>query len=172
MSGQPALRSVDSERVGRCDRAPDKTTLRRPTSLRQRKAGIVQSFWLGCTAPPGSKNSGMYALGSVREPGRSCRLRRSKPVVGLREKVQANACRCSPCVGAKREHHDGTAERRKRSEAGMDGRESERLVVPLKPGNRPEGPGGGKETPRYGTVGEKDAGDFELRRRLNEDFNG
>src|SRR4029077_13941384 len=36
------------------------------------------------------------------------------------------------------------------------GRESERPIVPTKPGNQPEGPGGGKGAPGHDTVGGKD----------------
>lgn len=35
-------------------------------------------------------------------------------------------------------------------------RESERLIVPLKVGNRPEGPTGGMGAPDYGTAGGTD----------------
>jgi hypothetical protein len=39
--------------------------------------------------------------------------------------------------------------------------ESERLVLPGKRGNRPEGPRGGKGAPGHETVGGNDAGDTE-----------
>ena len=58
--------------------SPEKTTSMRSTPLRQRKAAPCSRSGLAGTAPPGSKSSGMYAVGSVREPGRSCRLRRKE----------------------------------------------------------------------------------------------
>ena len=49
-----------------------------------------------------------------------------------------------------------------------DGRESECLTVPLRPGNHSEGPGGGKEAPRHETVGGKYGGCIETRGRVHE----
>ena len=43
------------------------------------------------------------------------------------------------------------------NEARREGdRESERPIVPRKPGNHPEGPGGGKGAPVHGIAGEQD----------------
>ena len=44
---------------------------------------------------------------------------------------------------------------------GMGDGESERLVLPSKRGNHPEGPRGGKGAPGHETAGGKDAGDTE-----------
>ena len=49
-----------------------------------------------------------------------------------------------------------------------DGRESERPIVPMKRGNRPEGPRGGKGTPCHDTVGGKHGGCIETRGRVHE----
>ena len=46
--------------------------------------------------------------------------------------------------GAKERAHGGTARRGEPKRGGKDDRESERLIVPAKRGNRPEGPRGGK----------------------------
>jgi hypothetical protein len=54
------------------------------------------------------------------------------------------------------------------SERSGGSRKSERLVIPVKRGNPPEGPRGGKGAPDHGTVGGKDEGDIELYNRLNE----
>src|SRR5256885_11973490 len=51
---------------------------------------------------------------------------------------------------------------------GTDGGTSELLVLPTNPGNRPEGPGGGKGEPVNGTEGGKDAGNEESLKRLYE----
>ena len=50
----------------------------------------------------------------------------------------------------------------------MGDEESEHLIVPMKPGNRPMGPGGGKGVPRHGIDGGKDAGDIGLHQHLDE----
>jgi len=57
----------------------------------------------------------------------------------------------------------GTAKRRKTKRGGMDGGESEHLIVPMKRGNCPEGPRGGKEVPGHGTAGGKDDGYTGIR---------
>jgi hypothetical protein len=44
---------------------------------------------------------------------------------------------------------------------GTGGGESERRIVPLRRGNRPSGPRGGKEAPGHETAGGIDAGDTE-----------
>src|SRR5215469_3288114 len=49
-----------------------------------------------------------------------------------------------------------------------EGRESERLVVPWRPGNHSEGPGGGKGAPCHETVGGKHGGCIETRGRVHE----
>src|SRR5262245_57455235 len=48
------------------------------------------------------------------------------------------------------------------------GRESERPVVPRKPGNHSEGPGGGKRAPCHETVGGKHGGCIETRNRVHK----
>src|SRR5215468_3780856 len=50
----------------------------------------------------------------------------------------------------------------------MSGEESEHLVVPVKRGNRLEGPRRGKGVPRYGTDGGTEDGDTELHDHLHE----
>src|SRR4051794_18533396 len=49
-----------------------------------------------------------------------------------------------------------------------DGRESERLIVPERPGNHSEGPGGGKGAPCHEPVGGKHGGCVETRGRVHE----
>jgi len=49
----------------------------------------------------------------------------------------------------------------------MGGEQSECLIVPLKRGNRPKGPCGGKGASGHGTVGGTDDRDFEPDERLN-----
>jgi hypothetical protein len=58
----------------------------------------------------------------------------------------------------------GTTGTRATEPGRMDGGESESRIVPLKPGNRPEGPGGGKEAPGHGT----EWGDRCRDRRISE----
>ena len=48
------------------------------------------------------------------------------------------------------------------------GRESERFIVPSRPGNHSEGPGGGKEAPCHETVGGKHGGCIETRGRVHK----
>ena len=76
-----------------------------------------------------------------QEPGRSRRLRR---------------------IGG------GTAKQRKTERRGTGGGKSEHLIVPLKQGQPPERPCGGKEVPSHGIVWRKDDGDtscWSSRRR-------
>jgi len=98
--------------------SPEKTTLRRPTSLRQRKAASCSRSGLAARLLRGLRTEACTHRGPSGNLGGPV-VSVEKTRFGLREnKVLANARWCSPCVGAKREHHDGTAERRKRSEAG------------------------------------------------------
>ena len=48
------------------------------------------------------------------------------------------------------------------------GRESERLIVPSRPGNHSEGPGGGKGAPCHETAGGKHGGCIETHHRGHE----
>ena len=50
----------------------------------------------------------------------------------------------------------------------MDREESERSIVPIKAGNRPKGPAGGKGAPVHTTVGGKDGRPTDAEHRLNE----
>ena len=62
---------------------------------------------------------------------------------------------------------DGMDSIRKRS--GPEGRQrSESFIVPISPGNPPEGPGGGKGRPEYRIVGGKDGTDVEPGKGHNE----
>lgn len=71
----------------------------------------------------------------------------------------------------RRERSEGAHRRygsAKATELGrMGGGKSESSIVPTKPGNRPEGPGGGKGAPGHGTEGGTDVGIAESREHLN-----
>src|SRR4051812_37978804 len=63
---------------------------------------------------------------------------------------------------------DGNRQAKGTKRGGTGNRKSELLTVPVKRGNQPEGPRGGRGKPGYGTTGGKDAGNTESRKRLNE----
>ena len=72
-------------------------------------------------------------------------------------------------VGERRERaRDGKRRAKATKRGGKGGRKSELSTVPVKQGNQPEGPCGGRGEPGYGTTGGKDAGNIESRKRLNE----
>lgn len=103
------------------------------------REGLTGVFERGTGPGDPSRN-----LGGPRPP--------SKKQAGM---GSGNPIRPRPVVGETAAHHgserSGRCRRYRRAKAtergGTGPRESESLVVPTKPGNRPEGPGGGKGAP-------------------------
>src|SRR5678815_5558341 len=85
-----------------------------------------------------------HAHGGTRKPGRSRRFHQARgmddPLIKSRHGVG-----CATSRANKRTDGD-TAERRQRSEAGRTTRSRSSPIVPMKRGNQPEGPRGGKRT--------------------------
>jgi hypothetical protein len=98
----------------------------------------------------------MFARGSHRNLGDPEPLRSKDPVGAPEHQSPGPRRLCSAPRERTSEHDCGTAELGHTELGREGGRESERPIVPRKPGNRPEGPGGGKGAPGRGTVGGKD----------------
>jgi hypothetical protein len=64
-------------------------------------------------------------------------------------------------TGAKPRMRPGYRQAKATKRGGTGDGESERLILPAKRGNRPEGPRRGKEAPSHETAGGNDAGDTE-----------
>ena len=121
---------------------------------------------LACPVPPGSKNRAKAHEGSPgtwepRPPPSTSPAREPE-----HQSPRAHG-RASRPLGANRAQ--GWYRQAKATKCGeRGGRESERLIVPLRPGNHSEGPGGGKEVPCHETVGGKHGGCIETRGRVHE----
>ena len=145
--GRPRLRSVDSECRSRVIE-PRKKPLGEPAlSARWSATGAF------CEAmrahPPGVCERGNCTR-VLQEPGRSVHLRREIPVghpgyqaLGSGRPPRA-ADRRKTQEARRRRAADGTFKRRKRSAEGRVSRSRSACMVPVKRGNRPEGPRGGK----------------------------
>src|SRR3954469_2785633 len=121
---------------------------------------VAASPWPGACEPAGVGEQGTFTLGFSRnlggpsifsaDPGGRYRVTNSRPMAGAsggRGSETRMRPGYRPCEG---------------NEARRDGwGEAERRIVPLRRGNRPEGPRGGKEAPGQEAAGGKDAGDTE-----------
>jgi hypothetical protein len=120
---------------------------------------VTTPQWPGAVVPPGSEsrarsrrspgNLGGPAISSV-SPGRRYRVTNSRPGVAA-----------PGGGGSETRVQPGYRQVKATKRGGRDGGESERRVVPLRRGNRPEGPRGGKEAPSHETAGGRDARDTE-----------
>jgi hypothetical protein len=90
---------------------------------------------LGAEVPAGSE-SGACAQGVPRKLGRDCRLCR---VIGLQGESEPEITESARGVGGterKKNSANGSRSRRGQTEVSAEGRQlSERLIVPMKPGN-------------------------------------
>ena len=108
-------------------------------------------------------------MGVPQEPGRSCRLYREKRDGRPNNEEPRPHFGALDTVGERRGRaRDGKRRAKATKRGGKGGRKSELSTVPVKQGNHPEGPCGGRGEPGYGTTGGKDAGNIESRKRLNE----
>src|SRR5262249_20169555 len=144
---------------GSCHRAPKSYHWWEPTSLRGRKAASRRRNGLACAIPPGSESRTRShgfprnlggPVASPANPGRSHRVTNSRPVAGA-----PGGHGTDPRVG--RWYRKAKATKR----GGTGGGESERPVLPVTRGNRPEGPRRGKGAPGHETVGGTDDRDSE-----------
>jgi hypothetical protein len=140
--GRPRPRSVHRERVGRVIE-PRKVSYcgsrRSANHGRQHRCAAKP----GTAVPPGSE-SGACTQGSTRNlgdlvsstvnTGRGNRLTNPRPV---RRRARATG-------ETQIERNGGTAERRRRSDAGREARSRSPSILPGKQGNAPYGPCGGK----------------------------
>jgi hypothetical protein len=127
--------------------------------LKGRKAASRRRNGLASAIPPGSesrtrshgfpRNLGGPAASTVL-PGWRYRVTNSRPVAGA-PGGPGNETRVRLWYRQAKETKRG----------GTGGGESERLILPVTRGNRPEGPRRGKGTPGHETVGGKDARDTE-----------
>ena len=127
--------------------------------LTERKAASRRRNGLAHAIPPGSENRARSRgfprnlggpVASMANPGRRDRVTNSRPAAGA-PGGPGNETRVRPWYRqAKATKRGGTG----------DG-ESERLILPTKRGNRPEGPRRGKGAPGHETAGGKDARDTE-----------
>jgi RNA-directed DNA polymerase len=113
---------------------------------RRQSGGDVEALQWSCAEiPPGSEERGTRAKGSPRNLGDPMDSAEKETDGPPEDKGPGLRALGSDHPWERRDgHRRGTAERRKRSEAGglMGSRSA--LVVPVKRGNRPEGPRGGK----------------------------
>src|SRR5215469_2883377 len=117
--------------------------------------------------PAGVEEQGAYITGSSRNLGASVV---SVDETGLGTPVNTPGLlvlRLAP-AGAKPKAQRRYREAKETKRRGKGGRKSECLIVPMKRGNRPEGPRGGKGAPEHGHVRGKDGGDIGLHNRINE----
>ena len=121
--------------------------------MSRRRKGLAPAI------PPGSKRQGTLT-GVPQEPGRPLHLlgksRREHRVTNSRPVAGAPGGH-----GSERRVRPGYRQAKATKRGGTGGGESERRIVPLKRGNRPEGPRGGKEAPGHETAGGTDARDTE-----------
>jgi hypothetical protein len=124
-----------------------------------RKAASRRCIGLARAIPPGSesrtrsqgfpRNLGDPVASTVNPGGRH-RVTNSRPVAGA-PGGHGNELRVQPWYRQAKATKCG----------GTGGRESERLILPVTRGNRPEGPRRGKEAPGHDTAGGNDARDTE-----------
>ncbi len=167
--GQPRLRSVHRERAGRVIEPRNETESRGPSWFSERTAAPRCRKSPGTEAPPGSKSTACTHGGSP----------------GTWEILSSPSLRSGS--GAPYNKSPGPRRRRARHACGSE--EDERAMVPPSEGNEARREGrqevgalhstdeAGEPTrgtlrregePGYGTVGGKDAGNTEPRKRLNE----
>ena len=138
------MRSVDSECAGRGNQ-PREIKIGEPTPWHQRKAISSAPYWPGVGDPPGYQPRACTHRGPPRNLGEPCDLRGRIPV-GPRVINQSRPTgrgRPHP-VGAKRRAQPRYRQAKETKRGGMDAGRLSTPIVPMKRGNRPEGPCGGK----------------------------
>ena len=132
---------------------------REPTLLKGRKAASRRRNGLAPAIPPGSESRTRSRgfprnlggpVASTANPGRSYRVTNSRPAAGAPD-GPGNEPRVRPW------YRQAKATKR----GGTGGRESERPILPVTRGNRPEGPRRGKGASGHETAGGTDARDTE-----------
>jgi hypothetical protein len=118
---------------------------------------VAAPQWPGARGPAGVGEQGTFTE-VPQEPGRPLHLlgefRREHRVTNSRPAAGAPGGR-----GSEPRVRPGYRPAKATKRGGTGGGESERRIVPLKRGNRPEGPRGGKEAPGHETAGGTDARD-------------
>ena len=137
-------------------------TFMESTATRTHRNGLMRT-------PPRGQRAGRTHTGVSREPGSPCRLHPNE--TGSWDPVDQNP---GPARAHSRAHGSEPQGARWYRQAkatkcgGTGGRESERSIVPMKLGNQPEGPSGGKGKPGQGPERGQDEGETALHDRLNE----
>ena len=151
MGGRPPLRSVDSQ-IKRRVIEPRNFLVVSPRLGQSRGPRQALRTWSHqrCPVTPGSESRANDHEGS---PGTWETLPSPSSTAGRRYRLTNSRLIRGPASGAdgderRTQRWYRQAKETKRGEKG--GRESERLIVPMKRGNRPEGPRGGKGVPRRG----------------------
>ena len=144
VAGQPALRSVDSERMS-CVIEPRKPELREPScfitvsAASRCRNGLALRFLRG-------RRAGRTRKGPCRNLGDPIvSVKRAGRATG-KERSRLAGAGARPPVRAKDGRRHGTAERRQRSDAGRAVGSRSAPIVPGKRGNQPKGPRGGKRS--------------------------
>jgi hypothetical protein len=164
--GQPGLRSVDREQVGRViEPRNDYRCGSRRLGWTEGNTSAREGSGLGARGPEArgasrshrGRRAGHACRGVSREPGRSSRLhpRTAAGTVGSRH-IKSPDLRAVVVRAARGETlGDGVVPRPRRQRSGVGWTVGSRSVrvVPLNAGNRPMGPAGGKGAPESGAVG-------------------
>ena len=131
----------------------------RADAVRQAEGSIGGAVEAWRADPAGVEEQGTRTEGP-QEPGRPCRFRRARCRCGRPPATNSPGPRRA-ARGRRGSERRGAARYRRAKETKRGGRTAgsrSALVVPMKPGNRPEGPRGGKGAPGHGTAGGKDDG--------------
>jgi hypothetical protein len=112
-------------------------------------------------------------VGIIRSPVRAIVLPdlsspSMNPVWGARLTTPGPQLLRRAAAGTKPKAQRRYREAKETKQRGKGGRKSECFVLPMRQGNRPEGPCGGKGAPGHGHVRGKDGGDIALHNRINE----
>ena len=158
------LRSVDSQCLGRA--IEPRKHIAGVLALVSRGDHVGTPQWPGVPDPAGVVEQGQGTPGVPRNVGAPS-VSTDMPGSGTGTPTPRSPRPCVRPMGANTTQ--GWYRQAKATKCGeRDGRESERLIVLLIPGNHSEGPGVGKETPCHETVGVKHGGCIETRGRVHE----
>jgi hypothetical protein len=170
---QGRLRSVDSEVGGRVNE-PRKALVVGVVHVVSRATALLCRNGLARGARPGSESTAYGYRGPSRNLG--------DPVISAEgsagegpglPKIQAcGRGRPQPARAKSGGRTGGTAGTRGTESGRTNGGKSESLIVPLKPGNRPVGPGGGKGAPWHGTERRERCRDRRISGASQRDFVG
>jgi hypothetical protein len=167
------LRSVDSEAEGRV-KEPRKALCRRgrPRNVKGRQHSCAAMAW---HEEPGRGQRARHTATGV--PPGTWEIQPSPPKkapvrvpADQRSRLAARGVpRPQERIGGRT---GGTARIRATESGRRGGGKSESSIVPLKPGNRPEGPGGGKGAPGHGTERRDRCRDRRISGASQRDFVG